>query len=103
MHRVRPYADPRDREVAGFCAAALAFGRVASVLQSIEALFRIMGPRPRLRAAVRPGREAPGVRGLVHRWIRGVDRGARLVLRQMLEQAGSIEAFFLDGDSPVGT
>ena len=32
---VRPFARPEDREIAGFCAAALAFGRVASVLDSI--------------------------------------------------------------------
>ena len=32
----RRYQRPDDREVVGFCAAGLAFGRVASVLQSIE-------------------------------------------------------------------
>ena len=32
---VRRYPDPADREVVGFCAAALAFGRVTSVIQSI--------------------------------------------------------------------
>ena len=46
VHLVRPFADPADREIAGFCAAALAFGRVASVLQSIEALLAVMGPHP---------------------------------------------------------
>ena len=40
VHRVRPFPDPADREIAGFCAAALAFGRVQSVLNSIDALFR---------------------------------------------------------------
>ena len=102
MHRVRPFADPRDREVAGFCAAALAFGRVASVLNTIDALFRIMGPRP--SEYVRqfdPGAKHPELRGMVHRWIRGEDIAALLwVLRQMLDQSGSIEAFFLEGDSP---
>ncbi len=102
VHRVRPYADPRDREIAGFCAAALAFGRVASVLNTIDALFRIMGPRP--SEYVRqfdPGAKHPELRGLVHRWIRGEDIAALLwVLRQMLDQSGSIEAFFLEGDSP---
>ena len=43
---VRRFADPADREVVGFCAAALAFGRVASVLQSIERLMAVMGPSP---------------------------------------------------------
>src|SRR5207248_76103 len=43
---VRRYASAEDREIAGFCAASLAFGRVASVLQSIEALLAVMGPHP---------------------------------------------------------
>jgi len=103
VHRVRPFADPRDREVAGFCAAALAFGRVASVLNTIDSLFRIMGPRP--SEYVRqfdPGGKHPELRGMVHRWIRGEDIAALVwMLRQMLERSGSMEAFFLDGDSPA--
>ena len=102
VHRVRPFADPRDREVAGFCAAALAFGRVASVLNTIDTLFRILGPRP--SEYVRqfdPGASHPELRAMVHRWTRGEDIAALLwMLRQMLERSGSIEAFFLDGDSP---
>ena len=46
VHIVRRYSAPEDREVVGFCAAGLAFGRVASVLQSIESLLSVMGPRP---------------------------------------------------------
>jgi uncharacterized protein (TIGR02757 family) len=102
VHRVRPFADPRDREIAGFCAAALAFGRVASVLNTIDTLFRIMGPHP--AEYVRrfdPGAPHPELRALVHRWTRGDDIAALLwILRQMLEQSGSLEAFFLDGDAP---
>jgi uncharacterized protein (TIGR02757 family) len=102
VHRVRPFEDPADREVAGFCAAALAFGRVASVLHSIDALFAIMGPHPadfvrRFDPAHRP----PALRRLVHRWVRGEDLAALLsILRQMLEGAGSIEAFFAAGLRP---
>jgi uncharacterized protein (TIGR02757 family) len=101
VHLVRPFADPRDREVAGFCAAALAFGRVASVLNTIRTLFEILGPRP--AAFVRrfdPAASHPELRAMVHRWTRGEDIAALLwVLRQMLERSGSIEAFFLDGDA----
>ncbi len=43
---VRRFTNPADREVMGFCASALAFGRVASVLQSIERLAEAMGPSP---------------------------------------------------------
>ena len=46
VHIVRRFTSPADREVVGFCAAALAFGRVASVLQSIESLLAVMGPHP---------------------------------------------------------
>ena len=61
---VRPYSRPEDREIAGFCAAALAFGRVASVLASISTLFRIMGDAAgAVRAIVRPGRAAPRAAG----------------------------------------
>jgi len=108
VHLVRPFADPADREIAGFCAAALAFGRVASVIASIQTLFRIMGPRP--AAFVRafdPSAAHPELRAMVHRWTRGVDLAALLwILRQILEEAGSIERFFVAGlaadDSDVG-
>jgi uncharacterized protein (TIGR02757 family) len=101
VHRVRPFADPRDREIAGFCAAALAFGRVASVLNTIDTLFRILGPRPaEFVRRFDPGASHPELRAMVHRWTRGEDIAALLwVLRQMLERSGSIEGFFLEGDS----
>jgi uncharacterized protein (TIGR02757 family) len=99
VHRVRPYRDDADREIAGFCAAALAFGRVASVLNSIDTLLKIMGPSP--AAFVRgfdPGGPHPELRAMVHRWIRGTDVAALLwILRQILESSGSLESFFVDG------
>jgi len=99
VHRVRPFAAPEDREIAGFCAAALAFGRVASVLNSIDTLFAIMGPRP--AAFVRgfdPNQPHPELRAMVHRWTRGADLAALLwILRQVLERSGSLESFFLEG------
>jgi len=102
VHIVRRFADPADREVVGFCAAGLAFGRVASVLQSIEALLAVMGPAP--AAFVRSfevDRERRRFEPLVHRWIRGRDLAAlMLVLRRMLRDHGSIEAFFAAGDKP---
>ncbi len=100
IHIVRRYSQPADREIVGFCAAALAFGRVRSVLQSIEALLRVMGPRP---AAFVETFDAARDRGplepLVHRWIRGRDLVALLlILQRMLREAGSVEQFFLAGD-----
>jgi uncharacterized protein (TIGR02757 family) len=103
VHIVRRFGEPADREVVGFCAAGLAFGRVSSVLQSIEALLQVMGPKP--AAFVRdfdPVRHGPRLAPLVHRWIRGRDLVALLlVLQRMLREAGSIEAFFQEGDDPA--
>jgi uncharacterized protein (TIGR02757 family) len=102
VHLVRRYEAPEDREVAGLLAASLAFGRVASVLRSIEALLAVLGPRP--STFVRrfdPMRDRRAVEPLGHRWIRGRDLAALvLVLRRMLEEGGSIEAFFVRGDDP---
>src|SRR5689334_138028 len=88
IQKVRPFADPADREIAGFCAAALAFGRVASVLNSIQTLFDALGPRPAdFVRHFTPEAPPPTMRTMVHRWIRGTDLIALLwMLRQMLEQ-----------------
>ena len=100
---VQPFPDPADREIAGFCAAALAFGRVASVLASISTLFRIMGERPaQFVRSFDPGAPHPELRAMVHRWTRGVDLAALLwILRQILEEAGSVERFFAAGLEPA--
>ena len=100
VHIVRRYPSPADREIVGFCAAALAFGRVASVLRSIESLLAVMGPDPaRFVRCFEPERERPRLEPLVHRWISGRDLTALLIiLRRMLDEAGSIEAFFVGGD-----
>jgi uncharacterized protein (TIGR02757 family) len=103
VHLVRPYPDPADREIAGFLAAALAFGRVAGLLQSIARALAVLGPRP--AAFVRdfhPVRDRAAFRGLGHRWIRGADVAALIgVLKAMLDRAGSIEGFFLEGYDPA--
>jgi uncharacterized protein (TIGR02757 family) len=99
IHIVRRFARDDDREIVGFIAAALAFGRVSSVLQSIERVLAVMGPAP--AAYVRrfdPRRHGPAFAGIVHRWTREADIVAMLwLLRQMIDRAGSVEGFFLEG------
>jgi len=99
---VRRFERADDREVVGFCAGALAFGRVASVLQSIERVLAILGPRP--ADYVRrfdPRRDGPAFADLVHRWTRGPDLVALVwVLAQMIDASSSIEGFFLEGHDP---
>jgi len=102
VHLVRRFEGKADREVVGFIAASLAFGRVASVLQTIERVLSILGPRP--AEYVRrfdPRRDAASFRQVVHRWIRGRDIVALLwILRQMIDRSGSIEQFFVEGYDP---
>jgi uncharacterized protein (TIGR02757 family) len=99
---VRRYARRDDQEIVGFVAAVLAFGRVTSVLQSIERVLAIMGSRP--AAYIRrfdPRRDAPAFSGVVHRWTRETDLVALMwLLRQMVDRTGSIEGFFAQGYDP---
>ena len=103
VHIVRRYTAPEDCEVVGFCAAALAFGRVASVLNSIETLLAAMGPHPaRFVRSFDPARDRAAIDPVVHRWIRGRDLVALLlILQRMLCEASSIERFFVAGDDPM--
>ena len=100
---VRRYTSPADQEIVGFCAAALAFGRVASVLNTVETLARVLGPAPAAYVTrFDPKAPHPELRAMVHRWTRGVDIVALLwILRQMIDRAGSIEGFFLEGYDPA--
>lgn len=99
----RRYTDPADREIAAFCASGLAFGRVGSVLQSVERFLAVMGPSPSAFVrCFRPAAEKRKFEKLGHRWIRGNDLAALVwILKKMLERSGSIEGFFLDGYDPA--
>ena len=91
-----------DREVVGFIASALAFGRVQSVINSIEGMLAVMGPSP--AAFVRafdPARHRKAFDHLVHRWTNGADFSALVwILHVMIGRSGSIEQFFADGLPP---
>lgn len=101
IHIVRRFSDPADREVVGFCASALAFGRVASVLQSIERLLVLLGPSPaRFVRQFDARRQRAAFDGLVHRWTRGEDLVALIVVLQQMLERGSIENYFLEAYDP---
>ena len=99
---VRRYEQPADREVVGFIAAALAFGRVQSVINSIEGMLAVMGPSPvAFVRAFDPARDRRAFDHLVHRWTSGADMAALVwVLHQMIAKRGSIEGFFVEGLAP---
>jgi uncharacterized protein (TIGR02757 family) len=95
---VRRYSDPADQEVAGFLASALAFGRVQSVLNTVDAVLRVMGPSPSRFVRAFTPEDAAAFDGLVHRWIGSRDLAALAwQLHQMLRDDGTIEAFFAAG------
>lgn len=100
---VRRFRQPDDLEVVAFCASALAFGRVQSVLNSIDGLLEVMGSSPAAYVrAFDPARDKRALDHLVHRWTRGVDLAALVwILRQMIDAYGSIEAFFGAGADPA--
>src|SRR5262245_15870839 len=91
----RRYDSTADREVAGFLAAALAYGRVPQIQASVERLLSLMGDSP--AAFVRdfdPASGARALRGFVHRFNDARDVGVLLhFLSRMLRGCGSIESF----------
>jgi uncharacterized protein (TIGR02757 family) len=100
---VRRYERLDDREVVGFVAAGLAFGRVASVMASIEVVCAVLGRSP--ASFVRgfdPARDGRPLRSVVHRWTRGDDLVALLwTLRHVLDAHGSLERAFAVGLDPA--
>jgi uncharacterized protein (TIGR02757 family) len=99
---VRRYDRVEDREVVAFIAAGLAFGRVASVIASVEAVCAVMGPEPgRFVRTFDPRRDGEPLQPLVHRWIRGGDLVSLLwILRTLIDRHGSLERAFLVGLDP---
>lgn len=105
---VRRYARVDDREIVAFVASAVAFGRVASVVNSTNAICEVLGDRPaRVIRGFDPTRDGARLRPLVHRWTRGDDFVALLwILRRFIETHGSLERAFVSGlaarDADVG-
>jgi uncharacterized protein (TIGR02757 family) len=98
---VRRYERLDDREVVAFIAAGLAFGRVASVMASVEAMCAMLGAHP--AEAVRafdPRVDRTRFDHLGHRWTRGRDlAGLVWILHHVLTVSGSIEQDVAAGHS----
>lgn len=99
---VQRYRRLEDREIVGFVASAVAFGRVASVVNSTNAICDVLGDRPSaLLKTFDPVVHGTRLRPLVHRWTRGDDFVALLwILKMFIREHGSIEAAFAAGMSP---
>ena len=96
---VQRYPRLEDREIVGFVASAVAFGRVASVVNSTNAICEVLGKRPaQLLAKFNPDVHGRRLRPLVHRWTRGDDFVALLwILRAFIKEHGSLESAFAAG------
>jgi uncharacterized protein (TIGR02757 family) len=95
---VRRFADPADQEIAAFLASALAFGRVQSVIHTVEAVLAVMGPSPAAFVRAFTPARATDFGTLGHRWIRTRDLAALAwQLHQMVRDYGSLEGFFAVG------
>lgn len=96
---VRRYPRVEDREIIAFIASAVAFGRVASVVNSTNAICAVLGDRPaRFLARFDPVVHGRPLRPLVHRWTRGGDFVALLwILRACITEFGSLERAFAAG------
>ena len=102
LQLVRAQAADEDREVVGLVASALAYGGVAQIKRSIGAVLATLGARPaRAVRRLEPRTAAKRLAAFRHRFNDGRDVACLLFfVRQMLEQDGSVEAFFARGLVP---
>jgi len=96
------YPAPADREVAGVIASAFAYGNIAIILRTLKLIFAESGVSPRRYIETfEPEKGLKTFSGFKHRFNDSRDLCALLyAIRLMLEQSGSIEAFFLRGYDP---
>lgn len=97
------YSRPEDTEIAGFIAAAFAYGNVKIILRNLDNIFSRMGTSPRRYVERFDPRQAlVDFAGFRHRFNDGRDLCALLLAaRTMIEEADSIGEFFLGLDDPA--
>ena len=93
------YRDIRDREIAGFIASSLAYGRVAQILNSVSGVLDKMGSSPyaflKNSTLSSLGKTCGGFK---HRFATDENLSAMLTgIKYVLEEYGSLYACFLQG------
>lgn len=92
------YTEPGDMEVAGFLAAALAYGRVQQIENSVDNLLGRMGKSPFEFIVNFDGLAKKKLKDFKHRFNTAEDVFNLLeLLVDLLRQCGSIERYFLEG------
>jgi uncharacterized protein (TIGR02757 family) len=96
------YRDPADREVVGLIASSFAYGQVKIILNNLEKIFGVMGTSPRrFVEQFEPDQGKRLFAGFKHRFNDCRDLCALLWgTRTMLQEADSINDFFLSGLDP---
>ncbi len=91
------YEDPEDREIAGFIASSLAYGRVAQILTSVAKVLGPMGSSPAGYLDETTGEKiAAAYGGFVHRFTTGKEMvGLLLGLKEVRRRFGSLQECFL--------
>ncbi len=100
VRAVHRYDDPADREIAGFLAAGMAFGRVDLFLPVLDRLLDVLDQHGGPAQAVRAWTPADDARvgSLGYRWIRAADLGVVLdTLGRQLRTTDRLEDALGDG------
>ncbi len=98
LHFVYQFDFKDDRELSGFIASSLAFGRVSQINRSLLALFRRMGRPEGYLKSRRVSTMRRDFADFRHRYISGDDLVALLAaLKQIIERYGSLVACFEQG------
>jgi len=92
------YSEPADMEIAGLLAAVLAYGRVRQIEKNLNRLFEYVGRSPFEFVRDFDERKRAQLSDFKHRFTTGDDVADLLeLLRDVLSQFGSLEAYFLQG------
>ena len=98
---VYKYAEPSDREIIAFLAAALAYGRVEQIEKSLTNLFARMGKSPYTFIQGFDKTKRERLKDFKHRFTTGQDIADLLaLLKDVLSRYGSIQKFFVEGYNP---
>lgn len=103
LSRVHRFSDPVDQQAAAWLCALLAYGRVASILASLDDLFRRMPDGPgAFLARFELARDGDRLAGFVHRWTRGGDLARALAAtRALIDRHGDLQSAFVAQDDPA--
>ncbi len=99
---VHDFTKKLDQEIVGLLASSLAYGRVDTIKKSIKKILSLIGGAPsEYVLSLDPKKEIKKFASFKHRFNDGRDVLCLLyIMRQMIENNGSIGAFFMDGYNP---